>query len=103
MPTLSARRRRWHGETTEGSGRIRRCGLLRSGVHRAPTTSPSSSAKRSERAIRSWRSPAEPGRITLPIARAGVDVTGLDITPSMLARARQRAEDERISEPPSGS
>ncbi|WP_055491381.1 class I SAM-dependent methyltransferase [Streptomyces sp. TP-A0356] len=36
------------------------------------------------------------GRITLPIARAGVEVTGLDIMPSMLARARQRAEDERL-------
>ncbi|MFI6549200.1 class I SAM-dependent methyltransferase [Streptomyces prunicolor] len=36
------------------------------------------------------------GRITLPIARASVEVTGLDLMPSMLARARQRAEDERL-------
>jgi len=36
------------------------------------------------------------GRITLPIARAGVDITGLDIMPSMLARARRRAEEERL-------
>ncbi|WP_042445052.1 class I SAM-dependent methyltransferase [Streptacidiphilus jiangxiensis] len=37
------------------------------------------------------------GRITLPIARAGVEVTGLDVMPSMLARARRRAEDERLT------
>lgn len=36
------------------------------------------------------------GRITLPIARAGVHVTGLDVMPSMLARARQRAEEEQL-------
>ncbi|MFI6586009.1 hypothetical protein [Embleya sp. NPDC050493] len=32
------------------------------------------------------------GGITLPIARAGVEVTGPDITPSVLARSRQRAD-----------
>ena len=37
------------------------------------------------------------GRITLPIARQGVDVTGLDIMPSMLARARRRSEEEGLS------
>ena len=36
------------------------------------------------------------GRITLPIARAGVDITGLDFMPSMLARARQKAEEEQL-------
>ncbi|MEU3464283.1 class I SAM-dependent methyltransferase [Streptomyces sp. NPDC006733] len=36
------------------------------------------------------------GRITLPIARAGIEVTGLDIMPSMLARARQRSQDEQL-------
>ncbi|MFC7216909.1 class I SAM-dependent methyltransferase [Streptomyces polyrhachis] len=36
------------------------------------------------------------GRITLPIARAGVEVTGLDIMPSMLARARRRAQGEHL-------
>ncbi|MFX5761047.1 class I SAM-dependent methyltransferase, partial [Acinetobacter baumannii] len=30
------------------------------------------------------------GRITLPIARAGVDITGLDVMRSMLDRARQK-------------
>lgn len=29
------------------------------------------------------------GRITLPIARLGVDITGLDVSPAMIARARQ--------------
>ncbi len=32
------------------------------------------------------------GRITLPIARAGIDVAGLDVMGSMLDRARQKAE-----------
>lgn len=36
------------------------------------------------------------GRITLPIAREGVDVTGLDIMPSMLERARRRSEEEGL-------
>ena len=31
------------------------------------------------------------GRITIPLAQAGIDVTGLDFTSSMLGRARQRA------------
>ncbi|MFJ1753944.1 class I SAM-dependent methyltransferase [Kitasatospora sp. NPDC088134] len=36
------------------------------------------------------------GRITLPIARAGVDVTGLDVVPAMLARARRRSAAEQL-------
>ena len=32
------------------------------------------------------------GRITVPLAAAGHDVTGVDIDPTMLARARARAE-----------
>lgn len=32
------------------------------------------------------------GRITIPLARAGVDITGLDIAPGMLALARQKAQ-----------
>ncbi|MFE2345185.1 class I SAM-dependent methyltransferase [Kitasatospora cineracea] len=36
------------------------------------------------------------GRITLPIARAGVDVTGLDVMPSMLALARRRSAAEGL-------
>lgn len=31
------------------------------------------------------------GRFTLPIAKAGIPITGLDITPEMLARAREKA------------
>lgn len=31
------------------------------------------------------------GRLTIPLARAGIDITGLDITPGMLSRARQKA------------
>jgi 2-polyprenyl-3-methyl-5-hydroxy-6-metoxy-1,4-benzoquinol methylase len=37
------------------------------------------------------------GRISLPIARAGIDVAGLDVMPSMLARARRRSEEEGLS------
>lgn len=36
------------------------------------------------------------GRITLPVARAGVDITGLDVMPSMLARARLKAKEEQL-------
>jgi SAM-dependent methyltransferase len=36
------------------------------------------------------------GRLTLPLARAGVDVTGLDVAPAMLARARRKAEEEGL-------
>jgi SAM-dependent methyltransferase len=36
------------------------------------------------------------GRITLPIARAGVDVTGLDVMPSMLELARQKSQAEAL-------
>ncbi|WP_100839255.1 class I SAM-dependent methyltransferase [Kitasatospora fiedleri] len=36
------------------------------------------------------------GRLTLPIARAGVDITGLDVMPSMLARARRRSAAEHL-------
>lgn len=31
------------------------------------------------------------GRFTIPLAQAGIDVTGLDIAPAMLARAREKA------------
>ena len=37
------------------------------------------------------------GRITLPIARAGVDITGLDVSSPMLARARRKTEAEKLS------
>jgi ubiquinone/menaquinone biosynthesis C-methylase UbiE len=37
------------------------------------------------------------GRITLPLARAGVDITGLDISRPMLQRARQKAETEGLA------
>lgn len=33
------------------------------------------------------------GRITIPLARGGIDMTGLDAVPGMLARARQKAGD----------
>ncbi len=31
------------------------------------------------------------GRLTIPLAQAGLEITGLDVTPGMLARARQQA------------
>jgi len=31
------------------------------------------------------------GRLTIPLAQAGVDITGLDVVPGMLERARQKA------------
>jgi SAM-dependent methyltransferase len=37
------------------------------------------------------------GRLTLPIARAGIDVTGLDVSAPMLAQARRKAEAERVA------
>jgi 2-polyprenyl-3-methyl-5-hydroxy-6-metoxy-1,4-benzoquinol methylase len=37
------------------------------------------------------------GRITLPIARAGIEITGLDISRPMLERARHKAEAERLA------
>lgn len=37
------------------------------------------------------------GRITLPIARAGIEITGLDISRPMLERARRKAEVERLA------
>jgi SAM-dependent methyltransferase len=37
------------------------------------------------------------GRITLPIGRAGIDITGLDISRPMLDRARRKAEAERLA------
>ncbi|MBI5622339.1 MAG: class I SAM-dependent methyltransferase [Elusimicrobia bacterium] len=36
------------------------------------------------------------GRLTLPLARAGIDITGLDFTPSMLGRAREKASAEGL-------
>jgi len=37
------------------------------------------------------------GRITLPIARAGVEIAGLDISRPMLERARRKAEAEHLA------
>jgi len=39
------------------------------------------------------------GRITLPIARAGIDITGLDISRPMLEQARRKAEAEGLAVP----
>ena len=36
------------------------------------------------------------GRVTIPLARHGIDMTGLDIVPGMLARARSKAGDLSI-------
>lgn len=36
------------------------------------------------------------GRITLPIARAGIEITGLDVTRPMLDLARRKSEAERL-------
>jgi ubiquinone/menaquinone biosynthesis C-methylase UbiE len=36
------------------------------------------------------------GNLTIPAARAGASVTGLDLVPSLLARARERADDEGL-------
>jgi ubiquinone/menaquinone biosynthesis C-methylase UbiE len=36
------------------------------------------------------------GNATIPAARAGANVTGLDFQPDLLANARQRAQDEGI-------
>jgi SAM-dependent methyltransferase len=33
------------------------------------------------------------GRVTIPLARAGIPITGLDLTPAMLDHARQKAAD----------
>jgi SAM-dependent methyltransferase len=37
------------------------------------------------------------GRITIPLARQGVPITGLDVVPAMLARARSKAADLPIA------
>lgn len=37
------------------------------------------------------------GRITIPIAKEGVEITGLDISTSMLAEAKEKADREKIS------
>lgn len=37
------------------------------------------------------------GNITLPAARAGADVTGVDIAPNLLAQLRERAEKETLA------
>lgn len=39
------------------------------------------------------------GRITLPLAEAGVDITGVDVAPAMIARARERAAAARLEVP----
>ncbi len=36
------------------------------------------------------------GRLTLPIAKEGYDITGVDITPSMLARAKEKTVQEGL-------
>lgn len=37
------------------------------------------------------------GRLTIPLARSGIDITGLDITQTMLDMARKKAAEERIA------
>ncbi|MDD5628352.1 MAG: class I SAM-dependent methyltransferase [Elusimicrobia bacterium] len=37
------------------------------------------------------------GRLTIPLARAGIDITGLDFTPAMLGRARRKARQAGLS------
>lgn len=39
------------------------------------------------------------GRLTLPIARAGYDITGVDFTPSMLEKARSKASEAGLKIP----
>ena len=36
------------------------------------------------------------GRVTLPIAREGIEIVGLDVAPSMLARLREKAAKEKL-------
>lgn len=36
------------------------------------------------------------GRLTIPLAKAGIDITGLDLAPSMIARAREKAHAVRL-------
>jgi len=36
------------------------------------------------------------GRLTIPIAKSGVEITGLDLSPSMLAHARKKADEADI-------
>ncbi|MBW3662216.1 MAG: class I SAM-dependent methyltransferase [Actinobacteria bacterium] len=38
------------------------------------------------------------GRVSVAMARAGVDVVGIDVSPSMLGRARDRVERERLGD-----
>jgi SAM-dependent methyltransferase len=38
------------------------------------------------------------GRVAVAIARAGVEVVGIDVSPSMLARARRRVADEAMTD-----
>jgi ubiquinone/menaquinone biosynthesis C-methylase UbiE len=37
------------------------------------------------------------GRLTIPLAEQGFNITGVDITPEMLARARQKAQERGVS------
>jgi len=39
------------------------------------------------------------GRITLPLAKAGIDITGIDFTPLMLKRAREKATAQGLKIP----
>lgn len=36
------------------------------------------------------------GRITLPLRKSGIDITGLDFTPSMLKRAREKSQEQGL-------
>ncbi len=38
------------------------------------------------------------GRVAVAMARAGVDVVGIDVSPSMLQRARRRVEGQRLTD-----
>ena len=37
------------------------------------------------------------GRVTIPLASAGFDIIGLDVSSSMLEEARRKAEDQGLS------
>src|SRR5690606_11831360 len=37
------------------------------------------------------------GRLTIPLAQNGIDMTGLDVVPGMLAQARKKAQDAPVA------
>jgi 2-polyprenyl-3-methyl-5-hydroxy-6-metoxy-1,4-benzoquinol methylase len=37
------------------------------------------------------------GRVTIPLAAAGVDITGVDISGSMLEEAKRKADEQRLA------